>query len=214
MLVKEERLKNMLVHYKSVRSFAQSLCHNPALADDLTQETYLKVQLYIDSYQEGTNPKAWLFAIVKNMYISLKRRSGNKNVSIDDVYEGILNRNYGANQLSQAEANLELKDLSKALECLPIDQKEAILLVCVDGFSYEDAAAVCVTEVGTIKSRVNRARIALQDILYGSFSEISSNYSKKNVESSADVLLELRKLQGSDESEENYDDVPTFLESY
>lgn len=214
MSVDEEKLKSFLVHYSSVRKFALSLCRNQSLADDLTQDTYLKVQRYAHTFQEGTNTKAWLFSIVKNLFISMKRHSYGRNVQMDDVLQNVLSYASGANQLSQAEANLELQDLSNSLERLPPDQKQAILLVCVEGFSYEDAAAICSTEVGTIKSRVNRARQNLQLILHGPLLESSSDKAVVDTESSADILEQLRKLQGNNEGEVSCEDIPTFLESY
>lgn len=143
----------------SLRAFAVSLCGNRDRADDLVQETVMKAWAKQESFTMGTNMKAWLFTILRNEFYGQMRKSGREISDPDD---------YFTNNLSQHPeqfGKLDLVDFQKALKKLPDDQREAIVLVGASGFSYEEAAEVCDCAVGTIKSRVSRARTALQEML-------------------------------------------------
>ena len=143
----------------SLRAFAVSLTQNTDKADDLVQETLVKAWDKHESFQPGTNLKAWLFTILRNEFYSQMRKRGREVQDSDGVMTGRL-----AVHPSQ-HRQLDLEDYRGALEQLPEDQREAIILIGASGFSYEEAAEICGCAVGTIKSRVSRARSRLQDIL-------------------------------------------------
>lgn len=143
----------------NLRAFAISLCADVDRADDLVQETLLKAWKRLDSFEEGTNLKAWLFTILRNTYFS-DRRKHRREVADED---GI----HAARQAVPPEqpGYMDLADFNIALGTLSDDQREALILVGAEGFSYEEVAEICGCAVGTIKSRVNRARLKLIDVL-------------------------------------------------
>ena len=144
----------------SLRAFAVSLCGDRDRADDLVQETLFKAWNHLDSFQEGTNLKAWLFTILRNTYFS-ERRKRKREVEDADGH-------HAARLSSRPEqpGHMEMRDFQAALKQLPDDQREALVLVGAAGFSYEEAAEISHCAVGTIKSRVNRARTRLADMLH------------------------------------------------
>lgn len=144
----------------NLRAFAVSLCSNADRADDLVQETLVKAWDKIDTFEEGTNLKAWLFTILRNAYFSEIRKYRREVADSDGEYAATLS--------SQPEqfGHLEMVDLLDALDRLPPDQREAVLLVGAEGFAYEEAAEICGCAVGTIKSRVNRARNRLAQLMH------------------------------------------------
>lgn len=155
-----EAIKNSLVAaIPNLRAFAISLTGNADRADDLVQEALVKAWDKIDTFQEGTNLKAWLFTILRNAYFSEFRKRRREVADGDGEYSSKL-----AVQPAQ-HGHLDLNDLSVALEQLSEDQREAILLVAAEGFSYEEAAEISGCAVGTVKSRVNRARARLAEIM-------------------------------------------------
>lgn len=143
----------------NLRAFARSLCGNPDQADDLVQEALVKAWKHRESFAQGSNLKAWLFTILRNAYFSERRKRKHEVEDTDGVFAARLSVH------GEQTGHLDLMDFSKALDTLPPDQKEALLLVGAEGFSYEDVALMCGCAVGTIKSRVNRARNRLADIL-------------------------------------------------
>ena len=143
----------------SLRAFAVSLSQNADKADDLVQETLVKAWDKHESFQPGTNLKAWLFTILRNEFYSQMRKRGREVQDSDGIMTARL-----AVHPSQ-HGQLDLKDFRAALEKLPEDQREAIILIGASGFSYEEAAEICDCAIGTIKSRVSRARTRLQEIL-------------------------------------------------
>jgi RNA polymerase sigma-70 factor (ECF subfamily) len=143
----------------SLRAFAISLAQNNDRADDLVQETLVKAWDKQSSFQLGTNLKAWLFTILRNEFYSQMRKRGREVQDSD----GLLTAGVAIHPGQQG--SVDLKDFRKALETLPEDQREAIILIGASGFSYEEAAEICGCAVGTIKSRVSRARTRLQEIL-------------------------------------------------
>jgi RNA polymerase sigma-70 factor (ECF subfamily) len=156
-----ESLRNdILAAVPSLRAFAISLSGNADRADDLVQETLLRALANIDSFQPGSNLPAWLFTILRNLFRSDYRK---RRREVEDA-EG----NYAKTLKTQPSQNahLEFEEFRVALDKLPQDQREALILVGASGFSYEDAAAICGCAVGTIKSRVNRARSKLSALLY------------------------------------------------
>jgi RNA polymerase sigma-70 factor (ECF subfamily) len=149
----------MLAAVPSLRAFAISLSGNVDRADDLVQETLLRAMANIDSFQPGTNMSAWLFTILRNLFRSEYRKRRREVEDADGSYADTLK--------SQPEQHgrVEFEEFRTALAKLPPDQREALLLVGASGFSYEEAAAICECAVGTIKSRVNRARTRLAELL-------------------------------------------------
>lgn len=144
-----------------LRAFAVSLCRRRDLADDLAQETLAKAWRAKKSFEPGSNLKAWLFTILRNELHSRRRREWRQAHWDEGEAERIP---------APADAqswSVALCDTAHALHNLPNDQREALVLVGAAGFSYEEAAQICGTPVGTIKSRVARARTALLDIVDG-----------------------------------------------
>jgi RNA polymerase sigma-70 factor, ECF subfamily len=149
----------MLAAVPSLRAFGISLCGNVDRADDLVQETLLRALANIDSFQPGTNMSAWLFTILRNLFRSEYRKRRREVEDADGSYAETLK--------SQPEqtSRIEFEEFRTALNKLPDDQREALILVGASGFSYEEAAEICGCAVGTIKSRVNRARTRLSGML-------------------------------------------------
>ena len=145
----------ILAAVPKLRAFAISLSGNVDRADDLVQETLMRALANIDSFQPGTNLQAWLFTILRNLFRSEYRK---RKREVEDA-----DGRHAESMVSPAEqeGQLEFKELRVALGKLPQDQREALILVGASGFSYEEAAAICGCAVGTIKSRVNRARTRL-----------------------------------------------------
>jgi RNA polymerase sigma-70 factor (ECF subfamily) len=144
----------------SLRAFAFSLIGQPDRADDLVQETLTKAWAHQNSFQPGTNLKAWLYTILRNEFYSQMRRKKREVQDVDGIHASRLAVH--PHQPGQAD----LADLNVAMAELPEDQREALVLVAAFGFSYEEAAEICSVAVGTIKSRVNRARNRLAEILH------------------------------------------------
>jgi RNA polymerase sigma-70 factor (ECF subfamily) len=150
---------DLLAVIPNLRAFAVSLCGNVDHADDLVQETLVKAWTNIDSFAEGTNLRAWLFTILRNIYYSEYRK---RRREIADP-EGAL-----AARLSTGPAqsgHMDMLDFRTALQELPDDQREALVLIGASGLSYEEAASICGCAIGTMKSRVNRARNRLAEVL-------------------------------------------------
>src|SRR5262245_2541182 len=150
---------DLLAAIPSLRAFAVSLAQNSDRADDLVQETLVKAWDKQSSFQPGTNLKAWLFTILRNEFYSQMRKRGRE---VQDS-EGTMTARLAIHPSQQGK--LDLEELRNALQVLPEDQREAIILIGASGLSYEEAAEICGCSVGTIKSRVSRARSRLQEIL-------------------------------------------------
>src|SRR5262245_39437784 len=149
----------MLAAVPSLRAFAISLCGNVDRADDLVQETLLRAMANIDSFQPGTNMSAWLFTILRNLFRSEYRKRRREVEDADGSYAESLKSH------PEQHSRVEFQEFREALGKLPPDQREALILVGASGFSYEEAASICECAVGTIKSRVNRARTRLAELL-------------------------------------------------
>jgi len=150
---------DILASVPSLRAFAISLSGNGDRADDLVQETLLRAIANIDSFQPGTNMSAWMFTILRNLFRSEYRKRRREVEDTDGSYAESLKSH------PEQNSRLEFQEFRAALAKLPPDQREALILVGASGFSYEEAAAICECAVGTIKSRVNRARTRLADLL-------------------------------------------------
>lgn len=144
-----------------LRGFARSLSGNHDRADDLVQETLAKAIANRDKYRMGTNLHAWLVTILRNQYYSEGRRRWREVSDADGTHAARLVEQPGHT------AHLELREFMAALQLLPDEQREALVLVGASGLSYEEAAQALGTRVGTVKSRVSRARARLESLLAG-----------------------------------------------
>ena len=144
-----------------MRGFARMLCRDSTEADDLTQEALARALKSRGAFRTGTSLKSWLFTIVRNQFYSDKRRSWRIAPLDQTMAEETLVA------LSNPSAGLELEDVRAAMQELCEEQREALILVSVAGLAYEEAAQICGVPRGTIKSRVNRARHRLEEILAG-----------------------------------------------
>jgi RNA polymerase sigma-70 factor (ECF subfamily) len=151
-----DRLSAFLPH---LRNFALHLTRDPVRSDDLVQSTVLRAWTNLDHFQHGTNLEAWLFTILRNSFYSEHRKYRRE---VEDPDSGFARR---LMVHPEQESKLMLEDLHEALARLPPGQREALLLVVEHGETYEDAAAICGVAVGTLKSRVNRARTQLAAML-------------------------------------------------
>ncbi|WP_432265079.1 sigma-70 family RNA polymerase sigma factor [Croceicoccus esteveae] len=142
-----------------LRAFARGLCGRPDVADDLVQEALMKAWAAQERFEPGTSMRAWTFVILRNAYLTDMRRNRFRADYDETVAERILTAPAGQ------EGPLHLSDMHRALLTLPPERREALLLVGAGGFSYEEAAEICDCAVGTIKSRVGRARAALNVML-------------------------------------------------
>ena len=150
---------DMLAQQPNLRAFAISLSGNGDRADDLVQETLLRAIANRASFQEDSNMPAWLFTILRNLFRSDYRKRRREVEDADGSYAKTLKTQPAQN------AHLEFEEFRVSLDKLPSDQKEALVLVGASGFSYEDAAVICGCAVGTIKSRVFRARVRLAQLM-------------------------------------------------
>ena len=166
-------------HLDSLYNMAIRLVYNKEAAEDLVQETYLKAYRFFDTFQKGTNIKAWLFKILRNTFINKYRKM--VNLPSEIFYEDVesVNSNLSYKQESDSAeltdtletkyndlGNLMEDDVKHAIDSLPIEYKEAILLSDVEELSYNDIAEITNVPIGTVKSRLNRGRKLLQKSLW------------------------------------------------
>ncbi|HZV70027.1 MAG TPA: sigma-70 family RNA polymerase sigma factor [Saprospiraceae bacterium] len=192
--------KELLPHVNALQTFAYHLTYNQEDADDLVQETYLKAYRFIDKYDEGTNAKAWLFKILKNAYINEYRKRVKQPTKVD--YEEIVayhdtddDRISGYSDLRE-EIFLHMMgdEVTSAINSLPIDFRTVILLCDIEGFTYEEIASIIDVPIGTVRSRLFRARNLLKEKL--------TNYAQKM--GFTDFRGKKKKLKpGTDSSEKD-----------
>src|SRR4026209_322612 len=151
--------EQILAAVPSLRAFAISLSGIVDRADDLVQETLLRALANIHSFQPSTNMPAWLFTILRNLFRSEYRKRRREVEDTDGSYAESLKSH------PEQQGRGEFEEFRNAISKLPPDQREALILVVASGFSYEEAATICECAVGTIKSRVNRARTRLSELL-------------------------------------------------
>jgi RNA polymerase sigma-70 factor (ECF subfamily) len=137
-----------------LRAFARMLARNPTLADDLVQETAVRALCNVDKFVPGTNLKAWLSTILRNQFYD-ELRDQARIVA----YVAAIPHPAGAD--GEQEGRLALREFERAFHTLPAVQREALSLVGASGFTYEEAAKIAGCAVGTIRSRVSRARVEL-----------------------------------------------------
>jgi RNA polymerase sigma-70 factor (ECF subfamily) len=151
-----------------LRAFAVSLCGRSDRADDLVQETLVKAWANLASFQQGTNLIAWLYTILRNEFYTEFRKRRHEVRDEEGVFAARLT------SAPAQEGHIEFQDFRSALACLADDQREALILIGASGLSYEDAAQICGCAVGTMKSRVHRARARLADLLSGQSASLSA----------------------------------------
>jgi RNA polymerase sigma-70 factor (ECF subfamily) len=151
--------QEILATVPRLRAFAVSLTASSDQADDLVQETMVRALTHIDQFKPGTNLRAWLFTILRNQFTSEYRRRRWVIDDSDGIYVDALKT------LPQQSSWLELQELRGALAKLSPEQREAVVLVGASGTTYEEPAAICNCAIGTIKSRVNRGRSRLAELL-------------------------------------------------
>lgn len=151
--------QDILAALPPLRAFARALCGNPTTADDLVQETVVKAWSNLDKFTPGTNLRAWLTTILRNAFYSEHRKYRREVADPDGIAASRLVQK--PNQID----HLEVRDFRAALAQLTEEQREALILVGAAGFAYEEAAVICGCAVGTVKSRVNRARARLAELL-------------------------------------------------
>ena len=149
----------LLALIPNLRAFAFSLTGDSDRADDLVQDTLLKAWEHFDSFREGTLLRAWLFTIQRNTFFSECRHRRHVNEDPDGQKVNALSVH------AAQDGHMDMQDFRRALDTVPPEQREALMLVAAAGFSYEEAAAIVGCAIGTIKSRVHRARWKLMEVL-------------------------------------------------
>ena len=163
--------KELFPHIEALKTFAYHLSYNEQDADDLVQETYMKAHRFIDKYQSGTNAKAWLFKILKNAYINEYRKKSKRPRKVD--FEDIVS--YQNSDIASSSKYLDLRqeifenmmgdEVTIAINSLPIDFRTVILLCDIEGFTYEEISKIIDVPIGTVRSRLFRARNMLKEKL-------------------------------------------------
>lgn len=164
--------EEFLPQIDALYTFAYHLTYNEEDANDLVQETYMKAFRFIDKYNEGTNAKAWLFKILKNAFINQYRRKSKQPTQVD--YEDITNYQEVEEDASisgYADLREEMfqtmigDEVTNAINALPVDFRVVILLCDIEGFTYEEISKILDIPIGTVRSRLHRARNMLKDKL-------------------------------------------------
>jgi len=163
----------ILAAVPSLRAFAMSLSGKADRADDLVRETLLRAIANIHSFTPGTNMSGWLFTILRNQFRSEFRKRRREVEDADGSYLDSLE------SPPEQHSRVEFKEIFDALAKLRLEEREALLLVGASGFSYDDAAAICETAVGTIKSRGNRGRRQLAELLVVGSTDKSGSYNAR-----------------------------------
>ena len=161
----------LLPHIDALKTFAYHLTYNEEDANDLVQETYMKAHRFIDKYIPGTNAKAWLFKILKNAFINEYRKKSKRPTKVD--FEEIISY-HDTDDNSKTEyfdlreeifANMMGDEVTNAINALPIDFRSVVLLCDIEGFTYEEISKIIDVPIGTVRSRLFRARNMLKEML-------------------------------------------------
>lgn len=136
----------------ALRAFSRTFCRNPTDADDLVQETLMKALGNLDKFEPGTKLKSWLFTIMRNTFYTRAKVLGREAPGVEENVSGDMPA------AATQEVSMRVKEVHEALQKLPPHYREVLVLVAVLGESYEAAAEICNCAVGTVKSRLNRAR--------------------------------------------------------
>jgi RNA polymerase sigma-70 factor (ECF subfamily) len=180
-----------------LRAFSRGLCRRREIAEDLAQEALAKAWRSRDRFELGTNLKAWLFTILRNEFYSHARRAGREvpwNVEAGERIEA---------PADEQEWVMALSDTVCALRKLPVGQREALILVGAGGYSHQDAAKICGTAIGTIKSRVARARTGLANILDNGLVREPASQARA-IDASDEILAQLSALTSDNSTSATY----------
>lgn len=163
--------EELFPHMDALKTFAYHLSYNEEDANDLVQETYMKAHRFIEKYDQGTNAKAWLFKILKNAYINEYRKKSKRPQKVD--FEDIVS--YQNSDSASSSKYLDLRqeifenmmgdEVTIAINSLPIDFRTVILLCDIEGFTYEEISKIIDVPIGTVRSRLFRARNMLKEKL-------------------------------------------------
>lgn len=168
----DEFIKEAMPHENALYNYALKISGNSDDAQDLVQETYYKAYRHFDKFQAGTNSKAWMFMILKNSFINDYRKSKREPYKLDyeqiqNFYENVKSDRAQENNLDKEYYNDLLDDeLTAAIDQLPTKMREVFLLCDLEGYSYEETAEFVNCPIGTVRSRLHRARHMLQEILF------------------------------------------------
>ncbi|TBX22313.1 RNA polymerase sigma factor RpoE [Jiulongibacter sediminis] len=159
-------------HIDSMYNFAYRLTNDEDDANDLVQDTYLKAFRFINSFQKGTNAKAWLFRILKNSFINDYRKKSKEPAKVDyqeveTIYNSADEPQYNGTVDLRTEMVQDLigDEVTRALNGLPVDFRTVIILCDIEGFTYEEMAKILDIPIGTVRSRLHRARNLLKEKL-------------------------------------------------
>lgn len=143
-----------------LRRYARALLHDPARADDLVQDTLVRALSKQDLWQPGTNLRAWLFTVMHNLHVTGLRRSARDGtmVDVEDISLTLI-------ATTDPTASRQLSELENAIARLPVEQREVLLLVGLEGVQYDEAAMILCVPIGTVRSRLSRARVTLRKLL-------------------------------------------------
>ena len=171
-LTEDNFTNETLPHKSALYNYALKISGNADDAQDLVQETYYKAFRYFDKFQSGTNSKAWMFMILKNTFINDYRKSKREPYKLDyeqiqNFYENVKSDRANENNLDKDFYNDLFDDeLTEAIDQLPTKMREVFLLCDLEGYSYEETAELVQCPIGTVRSRLHRARHMLQEILF------------------------------------------------
>jgi RNA polymerase sigma factor (sigma-70 family) len=164
--------KEFMPHIDSMYNFAFRLTNDEDDANDLVQDTYLKAFRFINSFSQGTNAKAWLFRILKNSFINDFRKKSKEPAKVD--YQDV-ETTYNSEEDAETNQTVDLRaetvqdligdEIANALNSLPVDFRTVIILCDVEGFTYEEMAKILDIPIGTVRSRLHRARMLLKEKL-------------------------------------------------
>jgi len=162
--------KEFLPHFDSLYNFATYLQSDEEVAKDLLQETYLRAYKFINYYEKGTNAKAWLIRILKNTFINEYRKKSKQpqRVEFEDTYQLVDDSEdemQNVDLRQEVYKNLVGDEITKAVNSLPVDYRLIILLCDVEGFKYDEIAKIIDVPIGTVRSRLHRARNMLKEQL-------------------------------------------------
>lgn len=159
-------------HADALFNFAYNLSYNEDDASDLVQETYMKAFRFIDKYIEGTNAKAWLFKILKNAFINQYRKVSKRPLKVD--FEDVVNYHDEEDNTAysgyidmreEIYQSMMGDEVTNAINALPVDFRTVILLCDIEGFTYEEISKILDVPIGTVRSRLHRARNMLKEKL-------------------------------------------------
>jgi RNA polymerase sigma-70 factor (ECF subfamily) len=143
-----------------MRRYALTLTRNPDRADDLIQTTLLRAITKQHLFQPGTNLRAWLFTLLHNQYVNDVRRSANQGISVD-----VADASRDLVAVANSSAPRQLRELDEAIAKLSIEQRQVLLMVGLEGMAYEEVATILMVPIGTVRSRLSRARSALRQLM-------------------------------------------------